>query len=209
MNIIKFFIVGYSLLLMGCYQQQRPASQDLEKLVLMMSGQFDSSKQAMKDDSYYNISLKMIPIWQNSETTGKWLYVEQAVSKKQDKPYRQRMYHVLPSINDTFISQVYELPDPAAVIGAYENIELLSNLNPNDLKLREGCAVILKKVNDQEFAGSTRGKECLSSLRGAQYATSEVVVTPISISSWDQGFDANNQQVWGATAGPYVFNRIE
>lgn len=209
MNLVKLVLFGSAFFLIGCNQQQRPINQDLELLVSMMSGKFDSSQQANTDDSYYNISLKMVPIWQDSSTTGKWLYVEQAVAKMQDKPYRQRLYHVMPSMNGTFISQVYELPDPTAVIGAYENINLLSNLNPEDIKLREGCAVILEKVSDQQFAGSTRGKECLSSLRGAQYATSEVVITPTSIHSWDQGFDVNDIQVWGALKGPYEFVRIE
>ena len=36
-------------------------------------------------------------------------------------------------------------------------------------------------------------------------ATSEVVVSPGRIESWDRGFDAEGAQVWGAEKGAYVF----
>jgi hypothetical protein len=36
-------------------------------------------------------------------------------------------------------------------------------------------------------------------------ATSEVVVSPGRIESWDRGFDAEGVQVWGAEKGAYVF----
>jgi hypothetical protein len=26
--------------------------------------------------------------------------------------------------------------------------------------------------------------------------------------SWDRGFDAQGNQVWGATKGPYVFDKV-
>ena len=39
----------------------------------------------------------------------------------------------------------------------------------------------------------------------AAYATSEVVIIPGRIESWDRGFDADGNQVWGAASGPYVF----
>ena len=56
--------------------------------------------------------------------------------------------------------------------------------------------------------GSTREDACKSTLRGSNYATSQVEITADSVSSWDQGFDANGEQVWGAVKGAYVFDRI-
>ena len=55
--------------------------------------------------------------------------------------------------------------------------------------------------------GGTRGEGCASNLRGAAYATSEVVIMPGRIESWDRGFDAEGHQVWGAEKGAYVFVR--
>ena len=51
----------------------------------------------------------------------------------------------------------------------------------------------------------TLGKACESKLRGATYASSVVAIQPGRIESRDQGFDACDVQVWGATEGGYVF----
>jgi hypothetical protein len=40
-----------------------------------------------------------------------------------------------------------------------------------------------------------------------QNATSVVVLRANGFSSWDRGFNAVDMQVWGATAGPYLFAR--
>lgn len=53
--------------------------------------------------------------------------------------------------------------------------------------------------------GATTGDGCGSALRGAAYATSEVVLTPDTLRSWDRGYDKAGKQVWGAVKGPYVF----
>ena len=74
-------------------------------------------------------------------------------------------------------------------------------------QLRDGCSVFLERVDEIRFAGETRGAGCKSTLRGASYATSQVVVTREGIESWDRGFDANGRQVWGAEKGAYVFKR--
>ena len=39
----------------------------------------------------------------------------------------------------------------------------------------------------------------------ASYATSIVETTDSMILSWDQGWDSNDQQVWGAVDGAYIF----
>jgi CpeT protein len=46
---------------------------------------------------------------------------------------------------------------------------------------------------------------CPSNLRGATYATSEVVVQHDKMISWDRGFDSRDKQVWGAEKGGYIF----
>ncbi len=213
--IIRFFWVCCLFGLTACHQnntqqvkinKSESSQQELLQLVQLMSGEFDSLKQSQLDESYYHISLKMKPIW-TQRNDGHWLYVEQAVGTMLDKPYRQRIYHVTALGNNKFSSAVYEFSDPSAVVGGFENPKLLADIEPSDLTLRKGCAVILQKYGDENYSGSTGDKTCLSQLRGATYANSIVDITATSISSWDQGFDSNDQQVWGATAGPYVFDR--
>lgn len=57
------------------------------------------------------------------------------------------------------------------------------------------------------FAGSTVEDECATDYRGATYATAQVTLTETGLTSWDQGWNDDDQQVWGATAGPCVFDR--
>ena len=81
----------------------------------------------------------------------------------------------------------------------------LTNFQLNEIELKEGCEVILKRTKANVFSGKTGIKTCPSELRGARYATSIVTLTENSILSWDQGFDEMDKQVWGAENGGYEF----
>jgi hypothetical protein len=83
----------------------------------------------------------------------------------------------------------------------------IESLDADDLTLRQGCDIELRRVGPEAFAGATHGKECGSSLRGATYATSEVLITPDRVLSWDRGFDAQDRQVWGAEGAGYIFDK--
>lgn len=187
--------------------QETITDNDVLKLYNIMSGSFSSKKQSKKDTTYFEISLKMTPVWKD-KNSGFWLYVEQAMASSIDKPYRQRFYH-LSKINDTIVkSEVYSLKNPDRAIGAWKNKNPLSELSIKDLELREGCAIFLKKAGRSHYVGSTRKSDCPSNLRGAAYATSKVEITKNQLNSWDQGFDKEGKQVWGATSGPYEFKKV-
>jgi len=185
---------------------EQDTSQNLNTLFEMMTGSFNSASQAASDSTYYNISLHMYPIWKDR---GNWLYVEQALNAMQNKPYRQRIYYVT-SVNDSaYKSQIYTLPNDSLWVGKWKTPEAFNTLHPDSLQLRSGCAVYLKKTGNHTYSGATKDGDCSSELRGASYATSEVIITPNRIVSWDRGFDANNKQVWGAEKGGYIFKKIK
>lgn len=179
---------------------------DLDAVLGWMSGSFSSAGQAAEDSAYYHITLEMVPIWPEQQG-GHWLYVEQAVAATKSEPYRQRIYRVSKTPDGVIESVVYLLPEPGDVIGAWKDKSLLDGLSPDELEIREGCTVFLQRQENNRFEGSTRADECKSSLRGATYATSEVIVTSAGIKSWDRGFDADGKQVWGAEKGAYIFMR--
>lgn len=175
----------------------------LPELVAWMTGSFSSAEQAAADSSYLDIRLEMARIWPE-RTDAAWLYVEQAAAWTLDQPYRQRVYAVTQTGPDTFSSTVYELPDPAAVVGAFREPARFAALDPAGLDLRSGCTITLRREDDA-FVGSTNGTDCASSLRGASYATSEVRITQHGLVSWDRGWNETGEQVWGAVSGGYVF----
>lgn len=179
---------------------------DLDLLTEWMTGTFSSAAHAMEDPDFFDISLHMTAIWTDRQD-GRWLYVEQAVSGAQDHPYRQRVYRVTEVAPGLFESRVYTMPDPSAVIGAWRAEAPLIDLTPDDLEERVGCSIVMRR-RDQSFVGSTLAWLCSSTLRGASYATSEVMITPDGMVSWDRGFAEDQQQVWGSVKGGSVFDRI-
>ena len=179
-------------------------------LASMLTGSFSSAAQAASDpDNYFDIRLEVAPGWVD-RADGPWLYVEQAAASALERPYRQRVYRLEGGGADGLRSVMYELPgDPVAFAGAFRDAAPLASLEPADLLPLPGCTVHLNAAGDARISGSTREDECGTQWGDAVYATSEVTLTPEWMESWDRGYDADGNQVWGATKGPYRFVRIE
>lgn len=213
MNKLCAALVVVSLLLNVACTSSRVSSiqlledKELTELVKLMTGHFSSAQQAKEDSLFYDISLVMHQIW-NKDTEAKWLYVEQAVTKNILKPYRQRIYRLSKMEDGQMESRIYKLPNDSLYIHAWESPEIFKRLQPKDLIIREGCSVFLEKISGDCYYGSTKNKECKSSLRGAQYATSAVTICTNQMVSWDQGWDGDDAQVWGAKTEGYIFRRI-
>jgi hypothetical protein len=184
--------------------QKKINQQDLATLKSYMSGAFNSAFQAQNDSDFYEIHLHMQPIWEERKD-GFWLYVEQAIVSALDKPYRQRIYHVNLLNDTTIVSEVFEMKSPLRFAGAYKQVDLLKALSIDSLEARAGCAILLHARINGTFVGSTKDKDCTSTLRGANYATSEVVISKEKLVSWDRGWDNNGKQMWGAVKSGYEF----
>jgi hypothetical protein len=170
-----------------------------------MTGSFSSVEQHRADpDNYRDIRLGMVPIWRD-RSDGPWLYVEQAAAASLDRPYRQRVYHLVAESGGAIHSVVYKLPgNPIRYAGAWKETEPLADLGRDDLTILQGCDMVLTRRKDGAFVGRTVGKRCSNTWGGASYATSEATITEEELTSWDRGYDADGRQVWGATAGGYV-----
>lgn len=199
----KFLLIGAAL--SGCAALSPRQESGIERLADWLSGSFSSAAQAQKDASYFDVRLHVAPIWTGRDD-GPWLYVEQALGTQLDKPYRQRVYRLLQLPDGQLESQVYELPQPDAVVSAWRNPASFPLAGPETLLARSGCAVRLRDEGTR-FVGATEGRSCASALRGASYATSEVSLDANGIQSWDRGYDSTDQQVWGAVSGAYQFVR--
>lgn len=195
------------LLIAGCHHTQKIGADTkdaaLENFASLMIGQFSSRAQSIQDTSYFNIVLNMSWIWP-SRKDGIWLYVEQAVASQMDKPYRQRVYRLTHPAKDTYVSDVYTLKGAADFIGLKNDVAKQQLLTFDKIELKEGCSVVLTQ-RQGVYEGGTVSDHCPSDLRGAKYATTKILLKPGELYSWDQGFDANGKQVWGATKGGYVF----
>lgn len=181
---------------------------NLTELATLMSGYFSSAEQAKNDKDYFEIELRVVPIWL-SRADGPWLYVEQADAKTPGKPYRQRVYRLVNVRDGRYESRVYTIKgDPLKFAGAWKGANPLSEISPDNLVERVGCGVFLTKAAPARWKGATNGKDCPSDLRGAAYATAEVEISATAMKSWDRGMDADDKQVWGATKGGYLFGKL-
>jgi CpeT protein len=210
-TISKLILMIVALIIYSCssVKNGQVNHKQLDTLTSLMIGHFNSSTQAKSDTNFFDITLHMTPIWKNLDKNVRWLYVEQAVTKKQEKPYRQRVYKVQQIGENKFSSEVYTLKNQKDVIQPHLDMKKLSKISMDSLVIRNGCAVYLEETKKGVFSGSTKGSECGSDLRGAAYATSKVTIDSRGIQSWDQGFNLEGKQVWGAMTGGYDFVKIK
>jgi hypothetical protein len=180
----------------------------LDRLGSWMTGSYSSAAQADGDPEFRHIVLHMARIWPD-RSDGVWLYVEQAVAEAADRPYRQRVYHVRRVGEDLFASSVFTVSEPRELVGAWHQDQPLAELGPEHLTPREGCTIYLVERSDGAFEGSTLGRLCRSTLRGATWASSEVVIDDNGMTSWDRGWNDAAEQVWGAEKAGYRFDRVE
>ena len=188
--------------------QQKLEKNDLATVYDWVSGSFSSEAQFKSDSGYFNISLKMRPVWK-SRKGEHWIYLEQAIVASMDKPYRQRMVQLTQKGDSVILATIYDLPGPGRFTGAYDRPEAFDQLKPDSIRIKEGCAFSIRKVNSNTYSGATSGKLCHSALKGASYSTTRVTITKNQVLSWDQGWDAEDKLVWGAVKGPYQFVKME
>lgn len=204
------FLYLFSLLSILCSSCALPSKApapgndpELAKFAGLLTGKYSSAAQAARDTAFFHISLVMTPIWPERKD-GLWLYVEQAMASKPDKPYRQRVYQLTHPSKKEFRSEIYTIRNAKEVVGLHSEQDKMQLLHPDSIELKDGCAVVLSLKNGI-YKGGTQGSSCPSDLRGAKYATSIITLKEGEMVSWDQGFDAKGKQVWGSTKGGYVF----
>jgi len=195
-------ISGLILILCSCQKK------DVELLQLQsyMTGAFKGQGPADSEFNSTDTRLQMVKIWEDRRD-GYWLYREQANTIDLDHPYLQRVYHLNRANEGPIKIDIFQLIDPLRFVGAWKKKELLAELTPSFLVEKEGCSIVLKKENDSTFVGSTVDKGCPSSEDGAAYSTTEVKITESEFYSWERGFDANDDLVWGPEARGYIFTK--
>lgn len=177
-----------------------------DRLFAWLQGSYDSEAQSQESPAYFAVGLQICPV-SGPELGPRVLYVEQALLSSPNAPYRQRLYVIEPveGAVDVGRSRVFELEQPSAYVGLCDD-PASTVFAAADATELVGCHVDLAWDVDH-FVGGTDGASCASDFQGASYATSEVTLSAERLESWDRGFDEGGAQVWGATAGPYLFDR--
>ncbi len=219
MRSLHATFLALSALLPAACVQTGPHEHRAQQVADLLVGDFSSGEQSKMDSEFREVVLHARRIWagpNHPQGAGDavWLYVEQAMAEAQEKPYRQRVYRIaeLGGVRaGTVRSEVFEFKDgPERFVNCWKDgCAAIESIGPDALVPREGCAIDLTKDGATGgWTGSTHAQDCVSTLRGASWASSEVVLLPGLLETWDRGFDAAGTQVWGAVKGPYRFVRM-
>jgi CpeT protein len=181
------------------------ANEDLDSLAKWMEGSFSSYEHSRRDTAYQHVKLHLTRIWHDRKD-GVWFYVEQTPADAPQAPSLQRIYQLSALEEGMFERAVYTLPQPDTLVGAWKDTSRLRGVSVKDLKKRFGCEVYMQFTGDK-FFGSTHGMACSASIDGIAYVRTDVEVRWYGMMSWERGFNATGEQVWGQEKGGYVFLR--
>ena len=137
-----------------------------------------------------------------------YLYQEQSLKKSLDSPYRQRFLQIeAGEEKDTVISQSYKPINSQKWIGLCDRPERQRVVNSQEMS-QPVCSVLLKpKVSI--YVGTTPPEGCPTKVRGAVKITNMIILHDRGMDTWDRGFDAEGNQVWGAKNESYQFRWLD
>ncbi|MGP1375374.1 MAG: chromophore lyase CpcT/CpeT [Almyronema sp.] len=208
--------VQRSLLLLSCFlaggsaatAQVKPAitensSSLVEQVAEHLIGVMDTAEQAASQRDRVNVQIttcEVHPTMGLAENS-RLLYQEQALATSVDQPYRQRFLRLQVTTDNQVESQAYRPAEPAQWVGLCDRP--FSERQVGDLG-DYTCSVFLVP-SVLGFFGTTPPQGCPTEVRGARSVTNAIVLHRQGMDTWDRGFDADGDQVWGAADEPYRF----
>ncbi|MGD1902782.1 MAG: chromophore lyase CpcT/CpeT [Geitlerinemataceae cyanobacterium] len=136
------------------------------------------------------------------------LYQEQAVTTNLTQPYRQRLL-LLSTVGsgETVESYNFRLADEMRWAGLCSRDRVQRTISAGDLG--EAVCGLRLEPEGEGFLGNTPDGGCPSDYRGASFTTNTIWLTEATMETWDRGFDADGNQVWGAEDESYLFFDID
>jgi len=188
--------------------------QDLGDVASRLEGTIDSSRQSMFDRDYVDVRVTQCQITVSDQpgylNPSLFLYVEQALSLSLDAPYRQRVIKLsLDAMNPRgVVSSIYEINLSG------EQVLHFCSKKPEErvmswAQLKDvHCSVYMQKKYDL-WVGETQSAKCPNDYGDAKFVSSKVRLSKTGMYSWDRGWDAEGNQVWGAIKGGYNFEKMD
>lgn len=205
--LLLFVVFGISINL--GYAQTISDDRELLTLKQWLQGSFSSEEQSKVDTSYFDVRLHIKQVWEKRKDAY-WLYIEQFIAQFPDRPYRQRVYSLSRKSKDTLELKIFEIPEAIRFAGEWESKTPLKSLTPDSLLERIGCNIsIVWDSTKKTFIGVAKNSICVSDIRGANYASTDLELSRESMLLWERGWTRKGQQVWGSVKGGYLFKRVK
>lgn len=190
----------------------------LTTLAEWLAGEFNNQAQA-QDQPVWFVHLRLwhrpLPFTIDGHVA---LFCEQANVLNLDKPYRQRVVILKPSVNSQPNSQsnsqqwqaeyrAFKQPD--RIVGAGANPDLLRQIRLDDLEILPGCRLTISYQPDRFKAEPPPDAKCCFQYNGQ---TRQVILgfeaSPNQFFSYDRGVEPETGKLlWGAMMGAYQFQK--
>lgn len=181
---------------------------DVTTLARWMASDFSNQAQAWENPPFFahiRVCMRPLPL---ELLDGTSLYLEQAYDYMLEEPYRVRVLKLVTAVDHIEIEN-YKITTEKKFYGGARSPERLKALTKEQLEKMPGCNYITKWTGDSFYGQVEPGKGCLVVRKGKNtYFDGTFEINADKFISHDRGRDLeNDEQVWGAIAGPFEFVR--
>ena len=197
--LAAFVLFGF---LNGCSQASKaPSGKQLRSNIATvekwMTGTFESTTTGDR--------IVQARIWKFLDD-GPWFYSQHSRQDESRHPIKQRIYRLQVESDGSIAMNVFAIPgNPLDYPAPWQGNGSMGGLHPDSLDALDGCRIVLRKIDGNEFSGGTEGEGCASSRQGASHETMQMTIRSNRMMLLSRGYDSSGQQVWGSTTGPVTF----
>jgi hypothetical protein len=174
-----------------------------------LPGKYDNRAQVATDHKhggYVHPAVSAVVVHVDSLMVGEHVYYLQ--ESNTDNPEQMLGQYIISfqSVKDKVIEAVWMFSDPKHWRGADEQPELLTPMQPADLKLATGCSLEWKKADDM-YTASNDPKLCHStpiSVPAAVSAHWRIELTADQLGISEQAYDSDGDLVFGTAADSFI-----
>ena len=194
----------------GCAAPQvSPSDTQIRQIEGWLPGHYDNRAQVATDHKHggpVHPAVSAVIVRVDSLMVGDHVYYLQ--ESDTDDPQKMLGQYIISfeSVKDKIVEAVWTFTEPKHWRGADETPELLTAMQPADLRLLTGCALEWKKVADH-FSATNDPKLCHSTPISAPAAVSahwriELSADQLGIS--EQAYDSDGDLVYGMSEEPFI-----
>lgn len=223
---MKKLLIFLALFPISVFGQVKLDSTDFDTYIERITGRFSTKLHQSIDSTKGDVLVRTVAYGEHDDDA-LLLYTQQGeYFEGKFYPYRQRIYAIYQK-DDYYIGlDIFALPNEDKYWNVFTEVSDKSNNSTSDsitftadlerlkaisidsLIYKDGCSIQIYKDNLNGFRGSTNYDDCKGSFKGATYTTTEFVVYPHEVISWERGWDDSKNQKWGPTNGPYIYSKV-
>ncbi|HTC45158.1 MAG TPA: chromophore lyase CpcT/CpeT [Steroidobacteraceae bacterium] len=194
----------------GCASPPSTVSDaQLRQIEGWLPGKYDNRAQVATDHKhggYVHTAMSAVIVHIDSLMVGEHVYYLQETNTDDPRQMLGQYIISFQSVKDKVIEAVWTFTDAKHWRGADEQPELLTAMQPADLKLMTGCSLEWKKGTDG-YTASNDEKLCHStpiSVPAAVSAHWRIELTADQLAISEQAFDSDGDLVFGAAQDPFI-----